>query len=146
MIKRVLFLVLIWFFWSYSVLWNFDSSHPYADWQATTDTSEVASDNIWDSDLIDWMMSAVWVDSYANEDGSALAYIQTVINYFLVIVWFVALIVVIYWFYWMLFSGEHEEWFNKAKKYVLNWWIAILVMWISWFIVSFIFYIIQLAI
>lgn len=68
----------------------------------------------------------------------ASAYIKLVINLFLGISSFIALVLVIYGFYNMFFS-EQEEWYDKAKKIVIGASIALLIMGISWFIVTYIF-------
>ncbi len=124
-------------------LWPDDSPH-YDDWWGgiTTETSDIAESHIRDSGLMSELLGIFDIQTYSTQEASAASYIQTVINYFLAIVAFVALVVIIYWFYMMFFSKEQEEWFNKAKKFVINWAIALLVMWISWFVVSFIFYLV----
>lgn len=93
--------------------------------------------------VLDWLLSGFWVWGHTSWNDSAVSYIKSVINYFLLLVWFVALIVVIYWFYLMLFSSEHDDAYGKAKKYIFNWTIALIIMWVSWFIVSFIIYIVE---
>jgi len=79
-----------------------------------------------------------WV--YAQWDKTlAIDYIKMIINIALWLVGFIALILSLYAFYLMFFSKQ-EEWFEKAKK-ILKWVIiAIVIMWVSYFIVSMIFY------
>jgi len=77
---------------------------------------------------------------YAKSDQKATDYIKNIINIALSLVSFIALIMLIYGFYLMFFS-QQEEWFTKAKK-IFKWVvIALFIMWLSFFIVNFIFYI-----
>lgn len=69
--------------------------------------------------------------------------IQSVMNYFLWMIAFLALVVIMYWFYLILFSGKWEEAVWKAKKYLFWWIIALVVSWISWYIVSIMFHIFE---
>ncbi len=75
-----------------------------------------------------------------EEDKTALAYIKMVVNIMLGLVGFIALILVIYAFYLMFFS-EQEEGLTKAKKILKGVWIAITIMFLSYFIVSFIYFV-----
>ena len=68
-------------------------------------------------------------------------YIQYVINIALSLVAFIAIIVLIYWFYGILFT-ESQEGIKNAQKTVKWAFIAIILMWISWVIIKFMFYII----
>jgi len=78
--------------------------------------------------------------NYDNWDKTlAVDYIKRIINIALWLVWFISLILTLYAFYLMFFSKQ-EEWFEKAKK-ILKWVIiAIVIMWLSYFITSMIFY------
>lgn len=69
------------------------------------------------------------------------AYIQYIINIALSLVAFIALIVLIYGFYGILFR-DSQEWITNAKKTVRWTMIAIVVMGASWLIVQVLFYII----
>jgi hypothetical protein len=70
-----------------------------------------------------------------------LWYIQYVINIALSLVAFIAIIVLIYGFYGILF-GASEEGIKNAQKTVKWAVIAIILMWASWAIVRFMFYVI----
>ncbi len=70
-----------------------------------------------------------------------LWYIQYVINIALSLVAFIAIIVLIYWFYGILFR-ESQEGIKNAQKTVKWAVIAIILMWASWIIVRFMFYVI----
>lgn len=75
--------------------------------------------------------------SYQGDD-KAVAYIRVVINYFLAIAGFVALVVVVYGFYMMFFS-EQEAGLTKAKGILRGAFIAIAILATSVFIVNFLF-------
>ena len=146
--KIILFLFLLFPFFSFSndfPYWS-PSDKEFTE-NATSDVSEVANNQItewwW---VLDNILQSFWMWDHTQNDWSAVSYVQTVVNYFLIIVSFIALVVLIYGFYMMLFVAHLEEWFSKAKKYILNSTIALLVMWTSWFIVSFILYIVSLGV
>lgn len=118
--------------------WDEWTENPTADaWQIARDQT---TQDQW---VLDRVLHNFGIWDHTQDDWSAINYIQTVVNFFLILVSFIALLVLIYWFY-LMFFGEHEETFQKAKKYVINSSIALLVMWTSWFIVSFILYIVSL--
>jgi Type IV secretion system pilin len=78
--------------------------------------------------------------NYQNADNQrATFYIKQVINRFLAVIWLIALIVLIYWFYKMFFASDGEESFGEALKIVKWAALALFVIWLSWFIVSMIF-------
>jgi len=72
-----------------------------------------------------------------------LEYIQYVVNIALSLVAFIAVIVLIYGFYGILFR-ETQEWITNAQKTVKWAGIAIILMGASWLIVQLMFYIITL--
>ena len=75
--------------------------------------------------------------NYTDETGqTATFYIKELINWLLAIVGIVALMSLLWWFYKMLLSKDSEEWYTSAKKIVGNAALAIVVIWLSWFIVS----------
>jgi hypothetical protein len=71
-----------------------------------------------------------------------LSYIQYIINIALSLVAFIAIIVLIYWFYGILFR-ESQEGIKNAQKTVKWAVIAIVLMGASWIIVKFMFYLIM---
>lgn len=78
-----------------------------------------------------------WNETY-DQETPATWYIKMIMNMALWLTSFISLVLIIYAFYLMFFQKQ-EEWFAKAKK-ILAWVaIALLVMWLSWIIVSFFF-------
>jgi len=79
-------------------------------------------------------------DRYNSGTSKAIYYAKMIINLLLSLVSLIALIMLIYAFYLMFFSKQ-ESGMTKAKQ-ILKWVaIAITIMWLSRFIVSFIFWI-----
>ena len=72
--------------------------------------------------------------------SKAVYYAKMIVNMLLSLVSLIALIMLIVAFYMMFFS-KHESGMTKAKQ-MMKWIaLAITIMWLSWFIVSFIFWI-----
>lgn len=78
--------------------------------------------------------------AYAQaENQRATFYIQELINRFLAIVGLVSLIVLVYWFYKMFVAKDNAEAFQEALSIVKWAIIALIVIWVSWYVVSIIF-------
>lgn len=142
-IISVLLTITLWLFISVSAqnfYYNLDPGDPKQD---TTDIGKILSEE-WvkpQNSIINRLREAFklsnWI--YAKSDLKATDYIKNLINIALSLIGFVALVLLIYGFYLMFFS-QQEEWFTKAKK-IFRWVIiALVIMWLSFFIVNFIFY------
>lgn len=124
----------------------FDNPFPYSDVVDPTGTNQDVDlvKNIWsvvteDNGLRDKFL---WVFNLSKYDGNVFGYIQYVFNIALSIVGFIALLVLIYYFYMILFSKD-LEWTATAKK-ALKWvFIALLVMWFSRLIITSMFWIVR---
>ncbi len=81
-----------------------------------------------------WAFNANWVNT---EWGTN--YVKAVINYALWFLAFIALFIIIFWFFRMFFSGNHQESFDKAKKIVYTAAIALIIIWVSWIVISWMF-------
>ncbi len=122
-----------------------DSSFPYGDeftkW--VTDNTNQLSKQIVQSSMFDKLLQSVWIKTYALQEGSAAYYIKTIVDYFLGILAVLALFVLIYGFYLLLFSDKNfSDNYNKAKKYIFWASVAIIIIWISWLLVSWLIYIV----
>jgi len=154
--KRLLFivLVLVWVSW-FLVRWE---DFPYTDangWATITNDDSNTSLEIWkiinenavqaDNSILQRLLlifKLKWSNRYNAETWhlKAFAYVKMIVNYMLTLVSLIALILTIYGFYLMFFSGQ-DEWLKKAKK-ILTWVaIAMAIMWLSRFIISFIFWV-----
>lgn len=125
----------------------YDIGQPSPNDPATTDLAGQAAaftdDDTW---IFVRLMQLFGVYSFTNngsESATAIVYIQYIINMLLWIAAFIALIILIYGFYLMFFSKQ-EEWFDKAKKIIIWVTVALFIMWLSWIIVSFLFYLYSL--
>lgn len=75
----------------------------------------------------------------AQETGKAIYYIKWIVNMWLWLTAFISLIMVIFAFY-MIFFYKENAWVDKAKQ-ILKWVaLALVVMWLSRFIVSLFFW------
>ncbi len=74
----------------------------------------------------------IW-NEVINREFPASYYISTVINYFLWILWFIAVLILLYWFS-LVFTDKTDEWIKKWYKFIKMASIAIIVIWVSWLI------------
>lgn len=145
MVKRLVWSLLIisqvFSIWVFATNFEF----PYGDSSITTNTNDA---DIWKS----FQENALWEDSTSERlqrtfnvawdsewDQRATDYIRVIINRFLAVVWMVALVVLIIGFYKMLVSWDSEAAWWDARKLVMNAWIALAVIGIAWFVVSWFF-------
>lgn len=146
-IKKYLFTailtIILWFLVSASAQEFYYDLDPGDPGQDTTDIGKMLAEE-WvkpQNSIVNRLREAFKLSNgiYAKSDQKATDYIKNLINIALSLVSFVALIILIYGFYLMFFS-QQEEWFTKAKK-IFKWVIiALFIMWLSFFIVNFIFY------
>ncbi len=127
-------------------LLTFNNPFPYSDVVDPTNTNQdidpiknfwnivTEKDGLWDKLL--------GVFNLSKYEWNVFWYIQYAFNVALSVVAFIALIVLIYYFYMILFSKD-MEWTATAKK-ALKWVIiALLVMWFSRLIVSSMFWVVK---
>lgn len=146
--KIILIISILWFsnlIFINNVNWQYFSErqHPYI-----TNTLNYSDTNLWNELRQAWTIYtnpylAFLYSSFNIRQTTATWYIIVLINYFLSIVWTVAVLVLIYWFYLMFATDNQSEAFGKAKKYVAISALALFIMWFSWIIVSYLFYIFQ---
>ena len=147
--KILIFVVTICCAINFFVFSELTEGFPYLPDNSSTENSKIIvkesflgdESNTW---IVDQFLEEVWIKKYSSENWSAVSYIQEVVNYFLSILAFVALVVLIYGFYLLLFSWQwFDEWYRKAKKYIFVSGFSIIVIWVSWLIVSWLFYIVS---
>lgn len=116
---------------------------PYENWATSADKDpswiikqSVAWSNSVRNKITKWFL---WSDGIASKAGWAMSYIQSIINIALWLVGFIALVMIIYWFFMMLFSKE-DEWIKNAKSTVKNAAIALILIWLSRTIVYMMFW------
>jgi len=151
-------LFLIFFLNLFSIWFLLDSSFPYSDSSnklkltqdaPTENTEEIIQKYALDKDrsVIDELRDAIGLWDYAAKEGSAAAYAQKVINYFLGILATIALFIMIIWTAKLLSQQFKETSSEKAiehsKKYVKAAAIALILIGISWLLISFLFRIVM---
>lgn len=122
--------------------WNiYNASFPYTDGNytanPTTDVGQVLKQsNQW------WSLLEDFLDLFGinySWPEKAISYVQVLINYVLALVWFIAVLILIYSFY-MIFFGKSDDGIAKARKTVIWASIAIVVIAASAYIVNLLFY------
>jgi len=150
-LKKLIFLIFImWWLWgTFSLAQNFYYDYqPLWNEEDNTNIGKIFKDdsitpqNATNYRLREAFKITGWI--YAKGDKKAIDYIKMIVNLWLSLVAFISLILIIFAFYLMFFK-EQEEWRTQAKK-IIKWvLIAIVAMWVSFFIVSFIFYLYQIT-
>ena len=122
----------------------------YYDTPNASTNQQVATEDLWtivadgvvtenDSLLNSFLrMFGFGAGDYENNTLKALVYIKAIINLLLGLVSFVALVIIIYSFYGMFFT-EDSKGMEKVKKNLIGVVIALVVLGLSWIIVSFLF-------
>jgi len=134
---------LVWFWFSIDFYYDYDDTST-SIWEETEVGAIIQSDVIDDNEsVLNRLLSLFNLSQQSRYDSGtskAIYYAKMIVNMMLSFVSFIALVMLIYAFYMMFFSKE-ESGMTKAKQ-VLKWVaIALVVMWLSRFIVSMIFWI-----
>jgi hypothetical protein len=145
MCKRILWAVLLLQqivpFWVLAT----DFSFPYSDPSITANSNDAdiwksfQENAMWDESTSERLQQTFNVARDSEWDQRATDYIRVIINRFLAVVGLVALVVIIIGFYKMLVSWDSEAAWWDARKLVLNAWIALAVIGVAWFVVSWFF-------
>ena len=131
----------------FNPIWQ-GNEFPYNDWSERIESSEdpykidyweMIKDNAVENDGLLKSLLAVFKLDNERYTGpkKALAYAIFLLNYALWFVAFVALCLLIYSFYCVVVWDQKQV--DKAKSYLKGIAVAIIVMWLSWLIVSLIF-------
>ncbi len=134
----ILFAVISLFGFSYS------SDFPYQVWNEESVKNVVWTEKMWpfeQKDVMDDITKAyLWDDDIKGHSSPFVYYVSKVINYFLAILAFIAVVILLYGFS-LVFTDKTDEWIKKWMKYVKMASIAIIVIWVSWLFSMWIFYI-----
>ncbi len=108
--------------------------------QSTEDIGTVIGEDTTNSEsLMVKLLEIFGLDTFiTGSDTGATNYITYIINIVLGLWAFIALAMIIYGFYLMFFSDQ-DEWFAKAKAILKGASIALFIIGLSWFIISFLF-------
>jgi len=124
----------------------------------TEKESQVVGQEIRDKiDPLRWWALSVVEDTegiYVNKDlydehSTGLAwerttnYIKGITNYFLWLLWLVALVYLLFHGMMILTAGADEEKSKKGMQWVKYAWIALVWLWLAWFFLSLVFWLIQ---
>ena len=152
--KSLLWLSMIWFVGISSCLWisfwqpeqDTDSKFPFQKNPSATQNCD-DSTSLWDcvdvkddESIINRLLGVFNLDRVSeNDDHKFLNYVKAILNVALWLLSMVALIMTIYTFYLMFFT-ENDAGIKKAKWNLVGIFIALAIVWLSWLIVSFIFW------
>ncbi len=138
-------------FWIWG-LWGDEPNVAFPYQNEDTDALECDSTNLWDctsikedetkqvrDTIIRRLLKVFWLDTSHGKDLKFIDYAKAIINMALWLVAFIALVMTIYTFYMVMFSGS-EDWIKKAKWNLVGIFIALGIIWLAWLIVSFIFW------
>lgn len=134
---------IIWFWFGIDFYYDYNDV-VINDWKETEIWYMIQSDVVNDEwSVLNRLLSLFNLSQQSRYDSGtskAIYYAKMIVNMMLSFVSFIALVMLIYAFYMMFFSKE-ESGMTKAKQ-VLKWVIiALIIMWLSRFIVSLIFWI-----
>lgn len=150
LIKKIIltFILAIWItsFW-FTIDFYYDYSWTPDDIEEQTEIGGIIKNDVIDSDdsSLNQLLELFHLsqqDWYDSGTSKAIYYAKMIINMLLSLVSLIALVMLIFAFYMMFFS-KHESGMTKAKQMMKGIALAITIMWLSWFIVSFIFWIQQ---
>lgn len=124
----------------------FDNPFPYndiVDPSGTNQDKDLIKNIWWIVKEDNWLWKRLFdVFNISKYEGNVFGYVQYVFNIALSIVAFIAVVILIYYFYMVLFSKDQDG-IGKSKK-ALKWvFIAIIAMWLSWIIIRALFWIVK---
>jgi len=114
-----------------------------------TDVGQVLKDEAIEKKdgVVQKIMKAFGIDYIEKSDGqTATFYVKEVLNRLLAILWLVALLMLLFGFYKMFFSKDHEEGFTAAKKIIMNALVAIVIIALARFLISWFFKIYEVVV
>jgi len=147
--KSLLWLSMIWFVGISSCLWGFldiwqnlDENFPIGT-EYQKDPNANLGEQVTikeEGSIINRLLKVFNLDRVSQgDDHKFLNYVKAILNVALWLLSMVALIMTIYTFYLMFFT-ENDAGIKKAKWNLVGIFIALAIVWLSWLIVSFIFW------
>lgn len=123
--------------------WPYDAGTETTDGNAATDLWTVIKDDaVKDNEGVLAKIQKAFQVDYQSSKGveqTATYFVKNIINWLLAIAGLVALVVLIYGFYQMFAAKDHKSGYEEAFKIVKGAAIALLVIGVAWFIVSWFF-------
>ncbi len=142
-----LILVIVTFWFASANNWTFDT-----DTNVLTDEQgQVIWDSVWDDAVrwwawMQWAWEIEWVAQQQEEhQWWLLNFISDVVNYLLALAALVALIYLLYHWFIMVTASGNEDRFKKWAAWLKYWTIALLWIWVSWFMISLVFYVVEIS-
>ena len=125
--------------------WPYDAGTETTDGNEATNLGKVIKDDAVDPNdsAINKIQKSLQVDYQDSKgvDQTATYFVKNILNWLMSIAGLVALIVLLYGFYQMFVAKDHKSGYEEAFKVVKGAAIALLVIALAWFIVSWFFYI-----
>jgi len=122
--KKILTIILViisWFISNYSI----SATFPYQQ-----ENSNTMKDILEKSNMDDISETFLWEATHNNYPITY--YVAKVINYFLIITWFIAVVVLFYWFSLVFTQWRSDESMKKAYQFIKMTIISIIIIWISY--------------
>lgn len=106
-------------------------------------TQQANAQSFWAWDWRDIWVVGVWAnDDTPWTEPRALTIIRVTINWVLSILWVIALILCLYWWFLMLTAAGDDNKVKTWTKILKNAAIWLVIIWLSWIIVRFVFWLI----
>lgn len=123
--------------------WPYDAGTETTDGNEATNLGKVIKDDAVDPNdsAINKIQKSLQVDYQDSKgvDQTATYFVKNILNWLMSIAGLVALIVLLYGFYQMFVAKDHKSGYEEAFKVVKGAAIALLVIALAWFIVSWFF-------
>lgn len=107
----------------------------------TSDPGSLLAQTTIKSPLFERYLEIFGLNYSDNGTWKAIFFVQKLINYVLGILGFITLVIILYSFYMILFAANSETAIANARKTVVWAAIALALIWVSMYIVNFLFYV-----
>ncbi len=128
-LSMIMSFFLVWWLFAYTIPTEFPYWSDNQTWQEAIDFGVLIRDDAVNptDGVSEQIQQAFGID--LEWEQRATNYVLEVINWLLAVIWLLALTVLIYAFYKMVFRSSDEEWLKEARKMA---WIAILALFVIW--------------
>jgi len=147
----------------FTLLWFIFSLFSWAQFDIIKDTNKIAPsdpNNVineneipkedplrqWTEDIMHWTnLKNPWtIKNKEKAQQDTLTYIKNIINYFLALLAFFSLLYLLYHWFLMVTAAWNEEKYKKWREWLKTAIIALIWIWLSWFIVSLIIHLVNI--
>ncbi len=117
---------------------------PLRDWAFMVISNENTAEDSDENKTINWVLkNDSQIKNFWEAKKTVLDVIKQFVNYFIYLLSFVALVYLLYHGFIMLTAKDDTK-YNEWMKWIKYAWIALAGIWLSYFIVSFIFYLVRI--